>query len=152
MLLAIVIIRTVYFGTTGFAGAHTDPQSYRNNGGWSDSHKALCEWTGGEVTVPPPPPSVCGSAVEDVCGVCNGDGSSCIAVPIGAGSLDFDMPGCEIRARLVLDVPSVVSVLLAQRNAGAPTQSFVVWVNGVVQGPGIMPAPVSRRQRITPAP
>jgi hypothetical protein len=27
-----------------------------------------------------------------------------------------------------------------------------VWVNGVVQGPGIMPAPVSRRQRITPAP
>lgn len=67
---------TVYFGTTGAATAHTDPQSYRTNGGWrcvlhhsstsfvswafsdekcySDRHKALCEWSGGEVTVPVP--------------------------------------------------------------------------------------------------
>lgn len=101
----------------------------------SDAHKALCEWTGGEVTVPvrtlisfhlsvfeknvqftpatarsiidiecnlgqPEPVGVCGSAVQDVCGVCNGDGSSCIAVPISSESPDFDMPGCEIRARL----------------------------------------------------
>ena len=68
---------------------------------------------------------MCGSAVQDVCGVCNvsssqairqvlvihgsilrdcvclqGDGSSCIAVPISSESPDFDMPGCEIRARL----------------------------------------------------
>jgi hypothetical protein len=126
---------TVYFGTTGFAGAHSDPQSYRAAGGWSGSHQALCEWTG-EDNAPPAPAGICGSGtVQDVCGVCNGDGTTCIPFE-GVSGPDFDMPGTEIRMRLVLDVPSVVSVLLAQRNAGTPTQSFVVWIDGNLQGPG----------------
>ena len=33
---------TVYFHTDGDVRAHTDAQSYRVNGGWSASHKALC--------------------------------------------------------------------------------------------------------------
>jgi hypothetical protein len=71
-----------------------------------------------------------------VCGVCNGDGSTCVPHAEVAGSPEFDMPGAEIRVRLVLDVPSVVSVLLSQQRAGAAIQSFVVWIDGVMQGAG----------------
>jgi len=65
-----------------------------------------------------------------------------------AGTKLFDMPGCEIRARVVLASPSAVHVLLAQRhlapppgtgntkNSGFEPNAFVVWVDGVRQGAG----------------
>ena len=64
-------------------------------------------------------------------------------------SLQFDMPGCEIRARLELSATANVSINLAQRhgdvppnpkgntkNSGFQANAFVVWVNGKRQGAG----------------
>ncbi len=61
----------------------------------------------------------------------------------------FDQPGCEIRARLQLDVAATVTVQLGQRhlppppgasgnskNSGFQENAFVVWVDGQRQGPG----------------
>ena len=126
----------VYFGTTGNLNAHTDAQSYRTNGGWSDTHKALCTWVGGDSNAPGT--SSCNGGVdehEDVCGVCGGDGSTCIPYERSPHSIAFDMPGCEIRLRLELGAPATVSVLLAQRNAGAPQNAFIVWIDGERKGP-----------------
>ena len=62
-----------------------------------------------------------------------------------AGTIEFDMPGCEIRAKLVLAAPSCVSINLGQRheahptgpsatgntkNSGYQSNAFVVWVDG----------------------
>ena len=64
-------------------------------------------------------------------------------------SLQFDMPGCEIRARLTLSTTANVSINLAQRhgavpphpggntkNSGFQSNAFVVWVDGKRQGAG----------------
>ena len=67
-----------------------------------------------------------------------------------AGTLEFDMPGCEIRASIVLDTPSCLSVDLAQmhephpsctncgntKNSGYEANAFVVWVDGKRRGAG----------------
>ena len=121
----------VYFGTYGNQAAHTDAQSYRANGGWSNSHKALCAWSGEPLQGLS---AGCADDVQDVCGVCGGDGSSCVTYELSDGSLAFDMPGCELRLRLELSVRSDVSILLGQQNAGTPQNAFVVWINGERQG------------------
>jgi hypothetical protein len=68
-----------------------------------------------------------------------------------AGNMQFDMPGCEIRASLTLKVAAKVTVSLAQKhqphptgpsaggntkNSGFESNSFVVFVDGIPQGLG----------------
>ena len=67
-----------------------------------------------------------------------------------SGTLDFDMPGCEIRATIVLNKTSCLSVDFAQmhephpnctscgntKNSGYESNAFVVWINGERQGRG----------------
>ena len=63
--------------------------------------------------------------------------------------LQFDMPGCEIRARMLLSATANVSINLAQlhgavppnpsrntKNSGFQANAFVVWVDGKRQGAG----------------
>merc|ERR1711871_1888867 len=66
-----------------------------------------------------------------------------------AEQMRFDFAGCEIRARIELDVSATVTASLAQRhlpappdpagntkNSGFETNAFVVFVDGVRQGAG----------------
>ena len=67
----------------------------------------------------------------------------------GAPRKLFDQPGCEIRARVVLDHDSFVTATIGQRhlpppehpqgnskNSGFQENAFVVWIDGVRQGVG----------------